>query len=125
MLARLLCLSLVVPVVECSGLQPFKKMDLLSNIEVPSEESVPDHSRVILCVAWICIVCVMIWSIWLESKITIDFWNASSMFKLSSSAKEGKMIRDSADQFEPRKIDRRWSSISATRKVSLNAFDAV
>lgn len=125
MLLRFLSLSLFASVVDSSGLTLLKKMNLIPNIEIPVEESFSGSSKMILCLAWVCIVCVMIWSIWLESKITIDFWDPTSLFKISSSEQVGEMIQGCADRFEPRKIDRRWSSVSATRKASMNAIDAV
>ena len=63
---------------------------------------------------------MIIWSVWLESKITVDFWGGSYLFKKNEFVEAGQIIKNLP---EPRRIDRRSSSISV--KSSISAVDAV
>ena len=117
---RFIGLSMMAPVVNSNGLLLLKKMNLLPAPQPSFEGFLSDYTRILMCCLWICIICMIIWSVWLESKITVDFWGGSYLFKKNEFVEAGQIIKNLP---EPRRIDRRSSSISV--KSSISAVDAV
>lgn len=104
----LLCFGLLAPVVDSNGLLLLQKLKLIPAPKSIMDELISDKTGIVVCVVWICIVCLMIWSVWLESKITIDMWGGSKLFKRNEVNDLPIKSSNPLDRAEPRRIDRRF-----------------